>query len=150
MIGWFANCLLEQIFNLVHSSTQFKFSITCKCPWGKCPQCKILLLRETTFIVSTLALDYLQKLFNLMLWQLNKLKLVLNLTKTKFMGGLTLGRYQSPFLMFLQENVIKLEPRCKYFGILLNEQLFFRGHIENVVKKIKLRASLAYHQSLCF
>lgn len=84
-----------------------------------------------------------------MLRQLNKLKLVLNITKTEFMGGLTLGRYQSPFLMFLQKNVIKLGPRCKYFGILLNERLFFRHHIENVVKKIKLRASLADHQSLC-
>lgn len=74
-----------------------------------------------------------------MVRQLNKLKLVLNVTKTEFMCGLTLRRYQSPFLMFLQENVIKLEPRCKYFGILLNERIFFRHHIENVVKEFKTK-----------
>lgn len=82
------------------------------------------------WLYSSTWLPYLQKP-----WQLNNLKLVLNVTKNEFMGGLTLGRYQSPFLMFLQENVIKLAPRCKYFGFLLNERLFFRQHIENVVKK---------------
>ena len=103
---------------------------------------------------STLAeaLRYLQTAFNHVERQLIDLKLVLNVSKTKFMI-LSNGRKipePPPSVSSLQGNLIELVTCYKYLGVLIDDQLSFKSHSENLVKKLKLKLGFFYRNRTCF
>lgn len=79
---------------------------------------------------------------------LSKLKLVLNINKTKYIIFITTSCEPISTSKVLH---IKKVPAYKYLGLWLDEKLTFDAHIDNLVKKIKPRVRFLFQQkSLSF
>uniref|UniRef100_A0A3B4Z3D2 Reverse transcriptase domain-containing protein n=1 Tax=Stegastes partitus TaxID=144197 RepID=A0A3B4Z3D2_9TELE len=103
---------------------------------------------------ATLAqsLKYLQAAFDTVQLRLIGLKLVLNASKTKLMlFSNARKRVDSlPTIKTLQGSQIDLVTQFKYLGILIDERLTFRPHVETLVKKLKLKLGFYFRNKPCF
>lgn len=98
------------------------------------------------------AFSYLQSAFNLVQIQLYQLKLVLNVEKTKIMlyskSKKSLDSFPSIFTIHGEQ--IKQVKLYKYLGILIDDQLSFKFHINKLVQKLKLKIGFYFRNKACF
>lgn len=98
------------------------------------------------------AFSYLQSAFNLVQIQLYQLKLVLNVEKTKIMlyskSKKSLDSFPSIFTIHGEQ--IEQVKLYKYLGILIDDQLSFKLHIDKLVKKLKLKIGFYFRNKACF
>lgn len=98
------------------------------------------------------AIDSLQKAFSAVQHSLLQLKLFLNADKTKLMlFSKSRRRAQTiPSVTTLEGNKIELVHTYKYLGILIDDSLTFKPHVENLVKNLKLKLRFYFQNTLCF
>lgn len=98
------------------------------------------------------AVESLQKAFDVVQRTLMQLKLVLNADKTKLMLFRNTKKVsQAPPPVFtLTGSVIEVVHSYKYLGIWLDDALTFKPHIDNLVKKLKLKLSFFFRNKFCF
>lgn len=98
------------------------------------------------------AIDSLQKAFSTIQHSLLQLKLVLNADKSKLMlfsKSRNLAQI-IPSVTTLEGNKIELVHTYKYLGILIDDSLTFKPHVENLVKNLKLKLRFYFQNKLCF
>ena len=98
------------------------------------------------------ALGNLQIAFNLVENQLIELRPVLNAAKTKlliFSNGRKVP-VSPPSLLLLQGYEIELVNCYKYLGILIDDRLTFKPHVENLVKKLRVKLGFFFRHKSCF
>uniref|UniRef100_A0A3B3HBJ0 ribonuclease H n=1 Tax=Oryzias latipes TaxID=8090 RepID=A0A3B3HBJ0_ORYLA len=98
------------------------------------------------------AVESLQKAFDNVQLTLLQLKLVLNAEKSKFMFFSNAKKVPEdlPKILTLHGDAIEQVHEYKYLGVLLDDSLTFKPHIENVVKKLKLKLGFLFRNKLCF
>lgn len=94
----------------------------------------------------------LQKAFNTIQNNLIKLKLVLNVDKTKlmFFSKSNIQCSTMPQITTIQNKVIEVVSSYKYLGFHLDEQLSFKLHIEQLAKRLKLKLGFYFRNKACF
>lgn len=111
---------------------------------------------DTIIYCSALSIDkciaYLQEAFLIVQRNLLALKLVLNDRKTKYM---VFNRKQKrdilpPPLHTLEGKPIELVSSYKYLGFVLEQDLSFKLHVENLLSKLRLKLGFYYRNSACF
>lgn len=92
------------------------------------------------------ALGHLQTAFNLVERQLIELKLVLNVSKTKSMIFSNGKKVHEPLpnVLSLQGYAIDVVHSFKYLGVLIDDQLSFKPHLQNLITKLKLKLGFFY------
>ena len=81
-----------------------------------------------------------------------ELRLVLNAAKTKLMI-FSNGRevpVSPPSILSLQGCEIELMICYKYLRILIDDRLSFKPHVENLVRKLRLKLGFFFHHRSCF
>lgn len=97
------------------------------------------------------ALMNLQKAFNTIQYTLDKLKLVLNSKKTKYMIFNRTHRKDTDItISTLCGSEIERVGSYKYLGIWLDEKLAFNVHIDQLLKKLKSKLGFFYRFKNCF
>ena len=99
-----------------------------------------------------MAVEHLQAAFKEMEAQLLSLRLVLNVDKTKMMI-FTKSRDTTncwPTLFTAQGTLIETVTTYKYLGIILDKNVSFKPHIENLTKKLKVRLGFYFRHKSCF
>ncbi len=80
-----------------------------------------------------------------------KLNLVLNSKKTKFMLFTHSSNVQDlPQIVTLYDQEIERVSCYNYLGFLLDEKLSFKLHVDNLVKKMRVKLSFYYRNKACF
>ncbi|KAI4830607.1 hypothetical protein KUCAC02_002226 [Chaenocephalus aceratus] len=94
----------------------------------------------------------LQAVFNTIQTQLFELKLLLNVDKTKVMLFSKVKKTPEPVLDIVTTQGTKLEVvACyKYLGIWLDDCLSFKLHVNNLLKKLRVRLGFFYRNKSCF
>lgn len=98
------------------------------------------------------AFQNLQLAFDMVQNTLCQLKLVLNSDKAKLMV-FTKSRKRPlnlPSIVTHQDKEIELVPSYKYLGILIDDSLTFKPHIQHLVKKLKLKLGFYFRNKSCF
>uniref|UniRef100_A0A3B3HCE9 Reverse transcriptase domain-containing protein n=1 Tax=Oryzias latipes TaxID=8090 RepID=A0A3B3HCE9_ORYLA len=100
----------------------------------------------------TTAVKYLQKAFDTVQHTFLQLKLTVNADKTKLMLFSNSRKTPQGFLTVstLEGNEIELVHVYKYLGILIDDALSFKPHIENLVRKLKLKLGFLFRNKCCF
>uniref|UniRef100_A0A669EEG1 Reverse transcriptase domain-containing protein n=1 Tax=Oreochromis niloticus TaxID=8128 RepID=A0A669EEG1_ORENI len=98
------------------------------------------------------AIESLQKAFDVVQHTLLELKLVLNAEKTKLMLFSNMKRFPQtvPLVSTLEGNLIEVVHTYKYLGFLIDDSLTFKPHIDNLVKKLKLKLGFFFRNKFCF
>ena len=98
------------------------------------------------------AFELLQSAFNVVQARLQSLKLVLNTSKSKIMvfSKATYSTENLPSVITAQGNPFEVVTKYKYLGFLLDTELSFKMHIENLVKKLRLKLGFFYRNRVCF
>uniref|UniRef100_A0A3P9K1B3 Reverse transcriptase domain-containing protein n=1 Tax=Oryzias latipes TaxID=8090 RepID=A0A3P9K1B3_ORYLA len=98
------------------------------------------------------AIESLQKAFGAVQQSLLKLKLVLNSDKTKLMlfSNCKKMPHTIPTVSTLEGNNIEVVHEYKYLGVLIDDSLTFKPHVENLVKKLRLKLGFYFRNKLCF
>ncbi|KAL2086388.1 hypothetical protein ACEWY4_017447 [Coilia grayii] len=96
--------------------------------------------------------ELLQKAFDVVQHTFLQLKLVLNADKTKLMlfSKPRKGLQKTHTVFTLEGNEIEVVQSYKYLGILLDDTLTFKAHIENLVNKPKLKLGFLFRNKFCF
>ena len=95
--------------------------------------------------------EYLQSAFDIVQSRLTELKLVLNANKSKtmlFSNGKQLPS-NIPRLSSVQGAEIELVASYKYLGILIDDHLTFKPHIDDLVSKLKLKLGFFFRNKYC-
>lgn len=97
-------------------------------------------------------MEYLQVAFNKLETQLLQLRLVLNADKTKMMVFTkSKSKTHSPLVVYTTQGIpIQTVSTFKYLGFILDDDLSFKPHIENLVKKLKIRLGFYFRNKSCF
>ena len=98
------------------------------------------------------SLEFLQSAFDAVQSHLTQLKLVLNADKSKtmfFLNGKQLPSHL-PRLLTVQGIEIELVRSYKYLGILIDDNLSFKSHIDKLVSKLKLKLGFFFRNKSCF
>lgn len=98
------------------------------------------------------ALAKLQDVFNIIQIQLSQLKLVLNVDKTKVMHFSNASKKPENTVDIISAQGKKLEvvSSFKYLGIWLDDGLSFKHHVENLLKKLRLKLGFYFRNKSCF
>ena len=96
------------------------------------------------------ALCHLQDAFNTVQVTFRDLKLFLNPRKTKLIMFSNAKPQDLPSIIMYQGDVIKLVSSYKYLGFLIDDALSFKLHIQQLVKKLKLRLGFYFRNKSCF
>uniref|UniRef100_A0A669C6E9 ribonuclease H n=1 Tax=Oreochromis niloticus TaxID=8128 RepID=A0A669C6E9_ORENI len=98
------------------------------------------------------SLQFLQSAFDDVQSHLTQLKLVLNPEKSKFMlfsnGKELLAT--SPKIKTIQGTEIEMVTSYKYLGIIIDQNLSFKTHIQKLVSKLKLKLGYFFRNQSCF
>lgn len=82
-------------------------------------------------------------LSNLLIW-LNSNKLKLNVDKTKYMYISTRTNIDKNHIIHINGEKIDSVTQFKYLGVILDEKLCFKNHIDEIVKKMSKNISIMY------
>ena len=113
----------------------------------------IYLLMTQTSVFSSKNLDYLQSVVNQELsviseW-LKANRLALNIDKTNFVIFNSLkNKPYKPVVLKIEDNAIKQKQSIKYLGILIDSNLSWKPHINELSKKLSRTIGILY--KICF
>lgn len=94
----------------------------------------------------------LQNAFNKVQNMFLQLDLTLNANKSKLMlfSKAKSNLHISPPIVTLQGAEIERVKSFKYLGILIDDSLSFKGHVEHLVRKLRLKIGFYFRNRLCF
>ena len=96
------------------------------------------------------AANQLQAVFYTIQSQLSDLKLLLNASKTKVML-FSQARIRTPLeIVTAQGQTLEQVPKYKYLGIWLDDSLSFKPHVDNLLKKLRLKIGWFFRNKSCF
>lgn len=98
------------------------------------------------------AIENLINAFTVVQNNLLQLKLILNADKTKLMlfTSSKVRPLTIPKVVTLEGGEIEIVDSYKYLGILIDDSLTFKPHVQNLVKKLRLKLGFYFRNKLCF
>ncbi len=96
------------------------------------------------------AVEHLQNAFFVMQNTLHELKLVLNADKTKLMLFTNSKSSANVPVYTANGKEIEVVKSYKYLGIVLDDSLHFKPHVQYLVRKLRLKLGFYFHNKLCF
>ncbi|XP_013857613.1 RNA-directed DNA polymerase from mobile element jockey, partial [Austrofundulus limnaeus] len=98
------------------------------------------------------AIESLQRAFDVVQHTFMQLKLILNADKTKLMLFANTKRVPLtiPTVSTLDGDIIEMVHTYKYLGFLIDDSLSFKPHIQNLVKKLKLKLGFFFRNKIKF
>ena len=133
------------------------FTIYINCLDCKAPNTNFHFYADDTVIYCSAstpnqALCKLQIAFNTVQHNLYDLKLVLNAEKTTLMLFTKAKSKPSdlPPITTLQGSVIESVSQYKYLGIIIDDALSFKPHIQQLLKKLKIKLGFYFRNKSCF
>ena len=121
------------------------------------PLCQVHLYADDTVLYCSAshidsAINRLQLSFHMLEKQLSDLKLVLNCAKTKWIIFTKARSTDFNSLKLCSRNGTALErvTSYKYLGIWVDEKLDFKPHVNQLVKKLRIKLGFLYRNRCCF